>query len=298
MPLLSRLVRFVLSLGRLLLRMLLAILLTFVPAVLVQRLLSVLSQNLGIDRATNPLIDLLIRLIAVTVLCLSYAAYVRWLERRPATELSRAGAVQEFGRGLLLGSALFTLALALIAVLGGYSVSRYNPSDGILPDLSSAITASFFEEVLMRGIVLRLSETLFGTWFALGLSSLLFGLSHAQNPNATTLSSVAIALEAGLLLGATYLTTRRLWLPIALHLSWNFTQGGIFGVSVSGHEASGVLKSEPTGAVLLSGGEFGVEASVVTVVLLTGISLALLWRAHRQGKFTPPRWLRASPEKA
>ena len=79
------------------------------------------------------------------------------------------------------------------------------------------------------------------------------------NPEATWIAVLCIAVEAGVLLAAAYITTRRLWLPIGLHFAWNFTQGGIFGVPVSGFRVRGLLKSTLTGPELLSGGAFGAE---------------------------------------
>ena len=90
-------------------------------------------------------------------------------------------------------------------------------------------------------MLFRLIERHAGTLAALVISALLFGLVHASNPGATWLSSTAIALEAGLLLGAAYAKTRTLCFPIGLHTGWNFTQSGIFGAHTSGFSVAGLL---------------------------------------------------------
>jgi uncharacterized protein len=94
-----------------------------------------------------------------------------------------------------------------------------------------------------------------------------FGLLHLLNAHASLQGAVAIMLEAGVLLAGAYLMTRRLWLPIGIHIGWNFTQGGVFGVAVSGTPATGVLRGVLSGPSWLSGGIFGAEASIVAVII-------------------------------
>ncbi len=96
----------------------------------------------------------------------------------------------------------------------------------------------------MRGVLFRIVEESLGSWIALALSAALFGALHAFNPGATLTSSIAIALEAGVLLAAVFMVTRRLWMVIGLHTAWNFTEGGVFGASVSGGDAHGMLASQ------------------------------------------------------
>lgn len=80
--------------------------------------------------------------------------------------------------------------------------------------------------------------------------------------------SIAIAVEAGLLLGAAYKYSGTLWLPIGIHWGWNFFQGNIFGFAVSGGDAgSSLIQSSVQGPVILTGGAFGAEASVIAMVL-------------------------------
>ena len=102
--------------------------------------------------------------------------------------------------------------------------------------------------MLFRGILFRWIEEFGGSWVALAVTSLLFGFGHIVNPNATALSSFAIALEAGLLLGGAYMLTRNLWLAIGLHAAWNFTQGFVFDVPVSGIDQNGLVEAQIVGA--------------------------------------------------
>ena len=99
---------------------------------------------------------------------------------------------------------------------------------------SAALFPAFNEEILFRGVLFRWIEEFGGSWAALLITSIFFGAAHLFNPNASPIAAFGIALEAGLLLGAAYMLTRSLWLPIGIHAAWNFTQGEVFDIPVSG----------------------------------------------------------------
>jgi hypothetical protein len=121
----------------------------------------------------------------------------------------------------------------------------------------------------------------------------LFGAAHLFNPGATWFSSFAIAVEAGILLGAVYMLTRHLWAAMGLHAAWNFTQGWIFGLPVSGGRGgTGLFNGELTGSEWLTGGAFGLEASVAAVAVATTAGVAILAVAIRQGRLVQPMWTR------
>jgi membrane protease YdiL (CAAX protease family) len=223
---------------------------------------------------------------------LAYRGYVRVVERRPVAELSPRAAVREFGLGVILGFMLFTATIGVIAAAGCYRIAGVNGWAVMIPVLAMSAIAAYAEEIITRGILFRITEEGLGTWFALVISSAFFGLAHAANPGATALSSVAIALEAGLLLGAAFMLTRRLWLPIGLHFAWDFTQGGIFGVAVSGVEQPGLLRSRLAGPAALTGGAFGPEASVVAVIVCLAAGIVALILAVRRGHIVAPFWRR------
>ena len=143
--------------------------------------------------------------------------------------------------------------------------------------------------MFFRGVLFHIIEESIGTWIALARTAPIF----MTNPNATLFSSFAIAMKAGILLGADYLRTRRLWLAVGIHFAWNFTQGSIFGVRVSGFTMDVLLESELNGPMLLSAGEFRAEASIFALVLEVGIGVWFLVRAGRNGHFIAPFWRRA-----
>ncbi len=154
--------------------------------------------------------------IGAVVITIAYVLYVRVVERRGVSELAPEGAPAEFGEGFILGAALFTITIGIIWALGDYAIIGVNHWTAILSPLALGLAAGVMEEVLFRGVVFRITEDWIGSWGALVVSSLLFGAVHLVNPNATLVSALAIALEAGVLLGAAFMVTRRLWLPIGL----------------------------------------------------------------------------------
>ncbi len=235
---------------------------------------------------------LLFTCLAVPSAFLAYRWYVHLIEKRKASELALTTAPQEFGVGLLIGAALFTTTVGFLWIFGFYHVTGSSSWNVLIGSLTLSVMSGFLEELIARGIIFRILEDVLGTWIALALSALLFGMMHLGNPHATWTSAIAIALEAGLMLGGAYILTRRLWLAIGLHLAWNFTQGGIFGVSVSGTGANGILQSTLTGPDLLSGGAFGAEASVFAVIVCVSGFVIIIARAVKQGRIVQPFWMR------
>jgi membrane protease YdiL (CAAX protease family) len=227
-----------------------------------------------------------------------YVVLGRFVEQRPPTELAGRKPIAELAVGLAIGAGLFTLTIGLIALGGGYRVVSIASPWNLVPPLGMALVSGVVEELLMRGILFRLLEELLGSWAALGLSAALFGLAHIGNPNATWFGALAIAVEAGTLLGAAYMTTRRLWLAIGIHAAWNWTQGAVFGVAVSGHAMKGWLVGEPRGPAWLSGGEFGAEASVVAMLVCATAAYLLLQRTLRTSPAIAPAWSRGRRERA
>ena len=219
-----------------------------------------------------------------------YTLLVRWVEGRHARELSPFR-----GLPLVIGGAVFGFALfcAVYAVLWAMGIAHWQGMTGIAVAVSAVVMAAVSavgEELIVRGGVFRILEDSFGTLVALTLSAALFGLLHAFNHGATTVSTVAIALEAGVLLGAAYAYSRNLWLPIGLHFGWNFTEGGVFGAAVSGGGGGKGLVSMPlSGPDLLTGGAFGPEASIVAVAVCFLAALVLIVLTIRSR-----RWVRLS----
>ena len=267
-------------------RLVLALLSVLIPVGLIQILVkSLVTSSDG---------GLIFTSFAVPAAFAAYWGYVRLVERRSVDELALPPFPKEFGLGLILGAGLFSITIGVLWGAGFYHVTGTAGWFVLVESLGMAILSGFLEELIARGIIFRIIEDSLGTWIALALSALLFGSLHLGNPHATLTSAAAIALEAGLLLGACYIVTRRLWLAIGVHLAWNFTQGGIFGVAVSGTTPHGILLSNLTGPEILSGGAFGAEASVVAVLVCVTGFLVIIVKARKKGEIIQPFWLRSN----
>jgi membrane protease YdiL (CAAX protease family) len=229
-------------------------------------------------------------LLLTAVVLAAYSAFVRIIERRAVTELSGARAVRELGIGLGLGALLFSVTIGILAALGAYEVTGNNGWQTMLAILPACILSGVLEEVVIRGVVFRILEQWLGSWIALGISAAIFGALHLLNPGATLLNAAAISIEAGVLLAAAYMLTRRLWLCVGTHIAWNFTQGGIFSVAVSGGPSKGLLQARMVGPDWLTGGTFGAEASVVALAVCLAAGMTLVGLAIKKGNVIQPFW--------
>jgi membrane protease YdiL (CAAX protease family) len=247
----------------------------------------------AIPHARNDWVAVGVAVIVAAIFVVFYCAFARLVERRPTVaEFALNGWARELGAGLLGGFLLFSVVVGIIAALGGYQVIGQNPVAVLLPVLAISITSGVTEEIMLRGIFFRLVESWLGSWIALILSAALFGALHLGNPNASLLAGSAIALEAGVMLAALYMLTRRLWAAIGLHAAWNFSQGGVYGIAVSGFKQDGLLIPRMSGSDLLTGGSFGAEASLPAVIVCTALGIALIVLAHRRGRIVQPFWAR------
>jgi hypothetical protein len=224
---------------------------------------------------------LLIDPVTIFLLLAAFIVYTRYVEARAVTELAPRRAIRQTVAGFGLGTLAFAIVIGVLATLGLYHVTGHDGVAILAVPLAGALVAAVFEELLFRGILFRVTEDSLGSYWALAISSLFFGCAHLLNPHATWLAAIAIMIEAGVFLGAAYMLTRRLWLPIGIHAGWNFTQGGLFGVPVSGLASHGLLDATLSGPVWLSGGEFGAESSVVAIAVCGALGIALLVRARR-----------------
>ena len=222
-----------------------------------------------------------------------YVAWGRWIERRDVTELSLPGAGREWAIGGLIGIALYTGCVLLLMLWGMYSVEGLNPLSFMIPAAAIAVKSSVFEELLFRGVLFKSVEDMAGSWIAIIVSSLVFGIIHLVNPDSTVAGAVYIAIEAGLLLAAAYLVTRRLWMAIGFHMLWNYVQSAVYSGILSGSVAlPGLLKVKIEGPTFYTGGNFGMEQSVFALILCTITGVVLLVIAKRRGHMRPAPWNR------
>lgn len=234
-------------------------------------------------------------LIVSALLCWAYTRLSRTLERRTDSEFAFDSVGQRLALGALLGFTLMTGSITIVWLLGDATIVQGHHFIFSAATIIPVICAPIFEELIMRGVVLRIFEKMFGTWVGLLISSALFGLAHLGNPNATVLAAVSIAIEAGLLLGMAYIATRSLWLPIGLHFGWNFTEGNIWGAPDSGNAIHGIFETTTHGNTLVTGGFFGPEASLITPALCLIATVYLYRIAVARGNWQPFRVALSEP---
>ena len=232
-------------------------------------------------------------LVTIPLLIIAYELVIRRLGEHPRDDYRDPKALKNLALGLGAGFLIFSIAVGVAALMGVYRITGEGDSSGLLPALiGPAIFAAVSEELIFRGILFRWIEAFGGSWAALLLTSAFFGAAHLANPNASPIAAVGIAFEAGVMLGAAYMLTRSLWMPMGLHAAWNFTQGEIYDIPVSGTPVHGLLVARLSGPPLLTGNGFGLEASLIAITVATLFGLWLLWLAIRKGELMKPWWVR------
>lgn len=170
--------------------------------------------------------------------------------------------------GLVLGLALIGSGFAILNLSGNIQVKNitfdYNYLAG---SIILFLFISWIEEIAFRAYILNNFMDSFHPYLALLLSSVLFALFHGFNPGMSIVGFINLTL-AGILLGIVFLYTKTIWFALSLHFSWNFFQGPVFGFPVSGMEMNGFLNQERKGNELLTGGDFGLEGSILCSLLI------------------------------
>jgi membrane protease YdiL (CAAX protease family) len=241
----------------------------------------------------------------------------RFLDRRRLRDFGLhldRGWWMDLGFGLALGAALMTviflveLVMGWVSVTGGFETGRAGGAPfwvAILGPVALFVSVGVYEELLFRGYQIKnISEGLGGVIGARGaivtawvLTSLAFGLLHIPNPNSTILSTTNIVL-VGVMIGAGYVLSGRLAIPIGFHVTWNFFQASVYGFPVSGLDSARArfIAIEQGGPEVWTGGPFGPEAGLLTVLAtLLGVLLISLWMRLRKGKVSLHLPLAARP---
>lgn len=220
------------------------------------------------------------QLLAAVLVWFGYRFYVRRIEKRQPAELALRGMGRELATGLLVGAGLVLTTFAVLAALGVYRFAGVNALSALLLlPLAELVLVGMAEEMVFRGIIFGVTERALGSKPAIVISALLFSLAHLSNEGMSVLAVATIAAY-GVLQAAIYMKTRRLWACIGTHVAWNYCVSQVFSSTVSGHAATdGLLRGELAGDAVLTGGAFGVEASLVAVVLIGAVAAFWLRRA-------------------
>ena len=215
-------------------------------------------------------------------------------ERRTlaSTGFTRTYIARDLTIGFLFGGALMAVVIVALMLSGVYhpiGLGTLGTGAGLW--LLTYLCTAIFEETAFRAYLLRVSGERWGATFGLVVSSIVFGLIHLGNPapGLTTLQHyigpIFIALEAGLLMGALYIWTGRIWMSIGLHWAWDFFEGPVFGTGVSGIPAPSFINAHIQGPFVLTGGSFGPEAGLPCLLICTTAALLVIRQAKRRGKW-------------
>ena len=260
-----------------------------------------------VDPANTMLLDPVIAapytLLTGIAFLISIWAAGRFLDRRPFADFGlhvNGRFWADFGFGLLLGAVLMAFIFMVEWALGWIEVTglwlRPDPDTSffvaLLPAIITFVAVGIYEELYFRGYLMKnLAEgfsflsSKTAVFIALILSSIIFGVAHGGNPNATLISTFNLVL-AGFFLAVGYVLTGELAIPIGLHITWNFFQGHVFGFPVSGTPTqTTVIAIQQGGDDLLAGGAFGPEAGIIGLVtMILGTFLIVGWVRWRNGR--------------
>ncbi|NEW06252.1 CPBP family intramembrane metalloprotease [Paenibacillus sp. SYP-B3998] len=190
---------------------------------------------------------------------------------------------RKMGEGFAAGIILISASCGLIWLVGGVKIVSIQWNGTIAQEMIGGfllfIGVAVNEELFARGYLQGLVKNRFGTIASVIVSTIVFAFLHSFNPGmwSTSLPIINLLL-AGLLFGVSRVCSGGLWMPIGMHLSWNFLQGNVFGFDVSGTRVASIIQIEQSGTDLLAGGSFGAEGSLVTtLILLAGTFLVYVY---------------------
>ena len=225
-------------------------------------------------------------LFIITSFLLAVYVVLKWIDKRPFGTLGlnfTKGWLKELSAGIGIGFGLLTLLFLVFWITGLVEVTagamNSTVAISMLGFLLLFILAGFLEELMLRGYAFQAFIEGSNKWIAAIILSLVFSIMHMFNPNFSAGGALNIFL-AGILLSIVYVKTRSLWMPTGLHFAWNWTQGPLWGMNVSGMDIKdSFLVSTPQGPELFSGGEFGAEGSLISAVVIAALCW-YLWRAE------------------
>lgn len=268
-------------------KMILALLIFMTVVIIGQQIASKLLALTSLDKDYR---NLLKGFFVSSACIFSYILFFKKYDKRIITEFSTKGIVKNISFGVLMSFILQSLTIFVMSLNGYYSIVNINPISFIVIPFAIMFTVAIIEEILVRGIIFRILEEKLGSYISLSISSLLFGIFHLANAHSTFLSSLCIT-TAGFLFGAAFIYSRNLWLPIALHFAWNFTQSGIFGAITSGNEKTNSLfEAKIQGPEIITGGEFGPEGSIQAIIFCMLGTMMFLILIHKQNRIIRPCW--------
>ena len=238
----------------------------------------IVESNVGIPDWENIVI-----LYFVAVPALVYFAWVRFVEGRPIRTMGfpKKDVISEFVIGAVIGGGMVALVVAIMALFGAITFSHFSFN---LPTLFAFFLAGVgyiiqgsTEEIYTRGWLLPMMATKVNRWVAIIVSSTFFSAIHLDNEGVNYLSSLNSALFA--ILVVIYAWKKGdIWGACGMHMAWNFVLGNVFGMNVSGFTSeSAIAYFGAQGEEWMSGGFYGIEASIVSTIVYAAAIAYFIW---------------------
>jgi len=215
-------------------------------------------------------------------LLFGFLAFRNWIKNK----LSRKDRLVKLGfspfvlRELIWGLLLGTTAIGIVFFIEYYfnliGIVEFQIKSEIIKSTLILIVAAVLEEFIFRSLFINgIRIFKYNFYLELLLPALFFGLVHISNPNATWLSILSTAI-GGIMYGLAFLKTDRLYLPIGLHFTWNFSQACLFGFPLSGFLSEGLIVQENLGSTILTGGNYGPEGGLVGIAARLVVIVTLI----------------------
>ncbi|WP_222843479.1 CPBP family intramembrane glutamic endopeptidase [Roseivirga misakiensis] len=266
------------------------ILLLIVPYLIVVGILQYIGALIvGVDITNLESQETSIQLLIISIFDLLGTFIVLWMfmqnvDKSPFINLGfhTKNRLKEFLYGIFLGLIIISLGFLLLLYLEEIFIVEVNfDLEELVISIMLFTSVAVVEETLMRGYILKNLMSSFNKYVALVISSILFALMHSFNPNISLFSLFDLFL-AGILLGLSYVYTKNLWFPIALHLSWNLFQT-LLGFNVSGQDTYSIIEFQIQESNLMNGGLFGLEGSYISIVAEL-IAILVIWKYYNGKK--------------
>lgn len=226
--------------------------------------------------------DPIIIFLSTIVLLVSYNYLFRIYDQRKITELSLQYLPKEMFGGFIVGFSIISLSILILYLSGHYQVFSITTIHYSARMFTVILFAAMVEDLFHRGLILRILENWLGTNIAVVIA-MLVELQHVTNSN-FKLFDLFLYLIWGFTMAMLFIHTKRVWLPYFFHVGWNFAQP-FYGSKLTGANDFGtIIQSKFTGPDLLTGGELGIEGSILTLSFLLMIGIVLYYFAKKQGK--------------
>jgi len=235
-------------------------------------------QELILTVMSNKTLEFIMQIVQCVCMILAVLLFWKVFDKKPLKKLGFTSPIvnlKDLIYGLVFGALSITVVFIVLLQTNQItlvnSISQPNVSWFLISDLVLFVFVGINEELFSRGYCMSVLKQTNSVWAMVLVSSVVFSVIHALNPNINTVGFLNIFL-VGILFAFMFLKRGNLWMPIGYHITWNYFQGSIFGFKVSGQTTNGLYQLDLPFENYINGGAFGPEAGVVTTgVIILGV---------------------------